>query len=87
MSLLYEKKTIWNGFGLGWFTAVGIILTCAKAVGVVPWSWWLVTFPLWSQLAFLSIVGMIFGVYTFCKYGENIEGLLALLEEIREQGK
>ena len=41
--------------GLGVFGALGMVFVILKLVGVIDWSWWLVTLPFWGGLALLLV--------------------------------
>ena len=34
--------------GLGLFGVMGVVFIILKLVGVINWSWWLVTLPFWG---------------------------------------
>lgn len=42
-----------------------IVLATLKLAGLVTWSWWWVTFPLWAPTAFVLIFGCMFLSMTF----------------------
>ena len=45
---------------LGFFSILGLIFITLKLIGVITWSWWLVTLPLWFGwvvIAFLFLLG------------------------------
>jgi hypothetical protein len=45
---------------IGFFTLLGLIFITLKLIGVITWSWWLVTLPLWFGwvvIAFLFLLG------------------------------
>lgn len=42
--------------GLGFFQVLFLVFLVLKLTGVITWSWWLVTMPLWGGLA------LIFGI-------------------------
>ena len=61
---------------IGLSTALGVAFIVLKLCGVIHWSWWLVTLPLWLgwgialavALALLLIIGfgaLIFGIAAF----------------------
>ena len=61
-----------NGAGGSSFflSALALILITLKLTGVIAWSWWWVTAPLWGPfgliLAFLAVLGMawcLFAIY------------------------
>ena len=45
---------------IGFFTLLGLLFITLKLAGVITWSWWLVTLPLWFGwvvIAFLFLLG------------------------------
>lgn len=42
-------------------TSVGFVLVLLRALGVIGWSWWLVTIPLWPAAAVVA-----FWLIAFC---------------------
>lgn len=44
-----EVKT--NNSGIGFFGLLAIVFITLKLCGVINWSWWWVTAPLWGPLA------------------------------------
>ena len=57
-----NSSTQSGGMGLG--TVLFLIFLVLKLVGVISWSWWWVTSPLWiSFLLFIIIVGVIVAIY------------------------
>ena len=45
---------------IGFFTLLGLLFIMLKLAGVITWSWWLVTLPLWFGwvvIAFLFLLG------------------------------
>jgi hypothetical protein len=60
-----------NGFSFS--TVVFIILLTLKLSGVIDWSWWLITLPLWWIFPFIIIV-IIFAliVLLFEQLGDKI---------------
>ena len=44
------------------FSGLGLIFIVLKLVGVINWSWWWVTSPLWLPLAIVSSLFLIVGV-------------------------
>lgn len=59
-----------NGGGLGLGGVLFVVFLVLKLTGVIAWSWWWVTAPLWGPLA---VAGVLFG----------IAGLLALAFGVR----
>lgn len=57
-----NNKTTQSG-GMGFGTVLFLIFLVLKLVGVITWSWWWVTSPLWiSFLLFIVIVGVIVAI-------------------------
>ena len=57
-----NSSTQSGGMGLG--TVLFLIFLVLKLVGVISWSWWWVTSPLWiSFLLFILIVGIIVAIF------------------------
>lgn len=46
--------------GLGFMQALFLVLLVLKLTGVIDWSWWLITLPLWGPLAIilLALIGV-----------------------------
>jgi len=44
-----------NRGGVTWLGLLGLLFIGLKLGGVIDWSWWYVTMPLWSGLALASI--------------------------------
>jgi len=45
--------------GIGFFGLMFLIFMTLKLTGVIDWSWWWVTAPLWGGFALIFIVIMI----------------------------
>lgn len=45
--------------GIGFTGALFLVLLVLKLTGVIGWSWWWVTAPLWGGLAILIAVGLV----------------------------
>ena len=54
------KNSTVNSGGIGFFSALFLIFLTLKLTGVINWSWWLVTAPLWGGVAFIIGVVVIF---------------------------
>lgn len=48
--------------GIGLTGAVFIVFLVLKWVGVIDWSWWAVTAPLWGSFALVLVVAVLFGI-------------------------
>jgi hypothetical protein len=55
------------GGGIGIFTALFLIFLTLKLCGVIDWSWWFVTAPLWGPPVVLIglVVGAVFVILLF----------------------
>lgn len=57
--------------GIGLFGVLGVVFIVLKLVGVINWSWWLVTLPLWGGFAVIAVIMLLIGLYIliaeFCK--------------------
>lgn len=57
--------------GIGFFGLLGIAFIVLKLIGVIHWSWWWVTAPLWGGFALiaviLAVVGLLALIAHFCK--------------------
>ena len=49
-----------NSGGIGFSGLLAIAFVVLKLCGVIAWSWWWVTAPLWMPAAFILIGGTIF---------------------------
>jgi len=49
--------------GLGFSQVLFLLFLTLKLTGVITWSWWFVTLPLWASLAIVvaSILGVLLG--------------------------
>jgi hypothetical protein len=56
-----------NNGGVGVLTVVGISFVILKLVGVIAWSWWLVTLPFTAPFAIVLCILMIAGVAALIK--------------------
>jgi len=45
--------------GIGFFGLLGILFIGLKLGGVIDWSWWFVTMPLWIPFAITALVLLI----------------------------
>jgi hypothetical protein len=46
--------------GIGFFSLLGLLFIGLKLGGVINWSWWLVTLPIWGGAALILIFLLIF---------------------------
>lgn len=45
-----------SGFHLGFSTVLFVVFLVLKLAGLIAWSWWWVTAPLWIPAAFAIVV-------------------------------
>jgi hypothetical protein len=50
-----EKSSSSSG-GIGVFGLLGVAFVVLKLVGIINWSWWLVTLPFWGGLAIAALI-------------------------------
>ena len=50
-----ENKTTVNG-GIGVTGLLGVVFVVLKLLGVINWSWWLVTLPFWGGVILYILV-------------------------------
>ena len=58
-----EKQVIYKGPGV--LGLLGIAFIVLKLVGVIDWSWWLVTLPLYGPVILLIIILIIVGLIVY----------------------
>lgn len=58
-----EKQVIYKGPGV--LGLLGIAFIVLKLVGVINWSWWLVTLPLYGPVILLIIILIIVGLIVY----------------------
>lgn len=51
-----SKKDSSSSDGIGFFGALGLLFIGLKLGGVIDWSWWYVTLPLWGPLTFAFVL-------------------------------
>lgn len=56
-----------DGLGIG--IVLFLIFLVLKLVGVIDWSWWWVTAPLWGSLV---LYGLIIGITFFCLWIQDL---------------
>jgi hypothetical protein len=44
--------------GVGFWPLLFIVFLTLKLCGVIDWSWWWITAPLWAPLAILAVVAI-----------------------------
>ena len=55
-----EKQVIYKGPGV--LGLLGVAFIVLKLVGVIDWSWWLVTLPFYGPVILLIIILIIIGL-------------------------
>ena len=50
--------------GMGISFVVGIVFIILKLVGVIEWSWWWVTLPLWGGIVLLGVLLVVLLILT-----------------------
>ena len=60
---MMEESNRSGGIGFAGFLA--IVFITLKLTGVIDWSWWLVTLPLWGGLAFIGVLIILLGIFNF----------------------
>jgi len=60
-----EQSTQSGGVGL--LGLMFLLFLGLKLGGVITWSWWWVTAPLWGPIAFVILVVIVFGITGFFK--------------------
>lgn len=58
-----EKQVIYKGPGV--LGLLGIAFIVLKLVGVIDWSWWLVTLPFYGPVILLIIILIIVGLIVY----------------------
>ena len=69
-----EKSSASSG-GVGVMGLLGVVFVTLKLLGVITWSWWLVTLPFWGGLALilaiLAVVGVVYGLNSIGKHAKR----------------
>lgn len=56
-----SKESNGSGGGIGLMGVLFVVFLVLKLCGVIDWSWWLVTLPLWGPIALvLAIMAVLF---------------------------
>jgi uncharacterized membrane protein (DUF485 family) len=50
--------------GMSISSVVGIVFIILKLVGVIEWSWWWVTLPLWGGIVLLGVLLVVLLILT-----------------------
>lgn len=71
----YNGTSVSGGISLGSLGSLGTILFIVflilKLTGVISWSWWWVTAPLWIPIGFALLLLLILGVLVFINHIKN----------------
>lgn len=51
--------------GIGFFSLLGIVFIVLKLCGIINWSWWLVTLPLWGGFVLASLWIVIMAIISY----------------------
>lgn len=54
-----------NSGGIGFFSLLGILFITLKLTGIIAWSWWWVTAPLWGPVTLLLVLAFVFGTLAY----------------------
>ena len=57
-----EQKVVVRSGGIGLGGLLFVVFLVLKLTGVIAWSWWWVTAPLWGPLAILLLIAAIAGI-------------------------
>ena len=55
-----EKQVIYKSPSI--LGLLGVAFVVLKLVGVINWSWWLVTLPFWGPVVFVLILLLVVGI-------------------------
>ena len=55
-----EKQVIYHSPSI--LGLLGIAFVVLKLVGVINWSWWLVTLPFWGPVVFVLVLLLVVGI-------------------------
>lgn len=51
-----ESSSTASNSGIGVLGLLGIVFVVLKLLGVINWSWWLVTLPFWGGFALFAVI-------------------------------
>lgn len=54
-----SKNSNSSSGGIGFFGLLGIVFITLKLCGVIDWSWWWVTAPLWGPIIILLVIVLV----------------------------
>lgn len=55
-----EKQVIYKSPSI--LGLLGVAFVVLKLVGVINWSWWLVTLPFWGPVVFVLVLLLVVGI-------------------------
>ena len=67
MRMKVTKDNSSSSGGIGFFGLLGVAFIVLKLCGVINWSWWWVTAPIWGSLALSLLIGLIIIAVAFIK--------------------
>lgn len=53
------ENTSSSSSGIGFFSLLGVTFIVLKLIGIINWSWWWVTLPLWGGFALIIVIILI----------------------------
>ena len=66
------KTSIFNYGGMKIASSLFLVLTALKLTGVVDWSWWAITSPLWGMAIFDAVI-IVLGIFAlWCEDRNNL---------------
>lgn len=69
------NRTKATGSGIGFLGLLGLLFITLKLIGVITWSWWWVTVPLWGPTAIVIAVVLVLLILAAI-----VKGLAALID-------
>lgn len=67
MRMKVTKDNSSTSGGIGFFGLLGVAFIVLKLCGVINWSWWWVTAPIWGSLALSFLIVLIIIAVAFIK--------------------
>jgi len=64
------KTSIFNYGGVYVASSLFLVLTALKLTGVVSWSWWAISSPLWGMAIFDAVI-IVLGIWAFWSDDRN----------------
>lgn len=53
--------------GIGVVSLLGVVFIVLKLCGVIDWSWWWVTAPIWGEIGVALVIAVIMGFVIWTK--------------------